>query len=121
MVFLRSEARHIGFRTVRKMPVAGDRVLWDGEGWYYSRPGEVADWTLEHGQRVRKVSYWRRQVGQHAVCARLRYFDEFSRLQKWPRGYFHVFTDEFIEGVVVDCTHDWECYRSPRARLEPGS
>lgn len=116
MVFWRSEFRHIGFRVVRTSPAAGDRVLWDGEGWYYSRPG-IVESTSKYRRRARKVSCWRRQIGPHAISAKLRYFDELTRLLGWARS--HIDHDgNFVEGVVVDYTLDWECNRSPRALLE---
>ncbi len=117
MIFRNSELRHIGFRTVRQQPAAGDRVLWDGDGWYFARRGEVAGWTLERGRTVRNVMLWRRQVGPHKLCAKLRYFDELTRLIAWPSPCIDA-TGNFVEGVVVDYTHDWECNRSPRAIRE---
>lgn len=114
MVFLRSEARHIGFRTVRKRPVAGDRVVWDGEGWYYSRPAEVVN---RYGSTVRKVCLWRRQVGPHAIGVNLRHFDELSRLLAWPRERMDA-NGNVVEGVFVTPTRDWEIHRSPQVLWE---
>lgn len=105
---------YAGFQTARHQPVAGDRVTWDGDGWYFARPGKVVN---QHGSTVRRVSFWRRQVGPHAVGATMRHFDELSRLLAWPQSHLDD-NGDFAEGVVVDYTHDWECYRSPRARLE---
>lgn len=116
MVFRHTELRYIGFRAVRGTPSPGDRVLWDGEGWYYYRPGEVV-YQNEHGRRIRTVKFWRRQVGPHSITANLRHFDELTRLLGWARSRIDA-AGNFVEGVVVTPTPDWELYRSPRALLE---